>query len=167
MAPDNSGFFNSFFGGKRPKATVTPGGGTKLEQPPMTLKASGSLSEREFMETEVISTFPAWSPCRAACGPRAGPLTDPPLTAPFTELLLDSYFTVVKRTVADMVPKAIMLNLVNYAKENMQKELLNDLYKNRSYEEVMKESEVIIQRRSECRKMIEVLTKAEEAIGNV
>jgi vacuolar protein sorting-associated protein 1 len=83
------------------------------------------------------------------------------------ELLLDSYFTVVKRTVADMVPKAIMLNLVNHAKENIQKELLNDLYKNRSYEEVMKESEVITQRRSECRKMIDVLSKAEEAVGNV
>ena len=55
MSGDNSGFFSSFFAGKRPKATSTPGGGAKLEQPPITLKASGSLSERELFETEVIS----------------------------------------------------------------------------------------------------------------
>jgi len=66
-----------------------------------------------------------------------------------------------------MVPKAVMLNLVNYAKENMQKELLTDLYKNKAYEEIMKESEAIVQRRQECRKMIDILTKAEEAVANV
>jgi len=56
VSGDNSGFFNSFFAGRRPKIVQTPGGGAKLEQPPAMLKASGSLSEREFMETEVIST---------------------------------------------------------------------------------------------------------------
>lgn len=31
------------------------------------------------------------------------------------ELLISSYYNIVKRTMIDMVPKAIMLNLVQYA----------------------------------------------------
>ena len=44
-------------------------------QPPQVLRASGTLSERETMETEVI------------------------------KLLISSYFSLSKRTLIDMVPK--------------------------------------------------------------
>lgn len=48
----NGSFFGSFFTGpKKTKKTV----GGLMEAPPATLKAMGALSEREFMETEVIS----------------------------------------------------------------------------------------------------------------
>ena len=83
------------------------------------------------------------------------------------ELLLDSYFTIVKRTVCDMVPKAVMLNLVNFTKDNLQKELLNSLYKSQSLRDSMKESDYVVSRRGECRKMIDVLAQAEAAIGNI
>jgi vacuolar protein sorting-associated protein 1 len=72
----NSGFFGSFFAAKNKKKAAA------MEAPPPTLKASGTLSERESIEVEVI------------------------------KLLISSYFNIVKRTVIDMVPKAIMLNLV-------------------------------------------------------
>ena len=84
-----------------------------------------------------------------------------------TELLLDSYFNIVKRTVADLIPKSVMLHLVSHARDNIQRELLSELYKSRSFEEVMKESEQVTQRRAECRKMIEALRRAEEAVSNV
>lgn len=83
------------------------------------------------------------------------------------KLLLESYFNIVKRTISDMVPKSIMLNLVNYTKENMQKELLSSLYKSQSLREAMKESDYVVNRRNECRKMIEVLSQAEAVISNV
>lgn len=73
---DGSGFFGSFFASKNKKKMAA------MEPPPPTLKASGTLSEKETQEVEVI------------------------------KLLITSYYNIVRRTMIDMVPKAIMLNLV-------------------------------------------------------
>jgi len=51
MGESNSGFFGSFFAAKNKKKAAA------MEPPPPTLKASGTLSERENIEVEVISTF--------------------------------------------------------------------------------------------------------------
>ncbi|KAK9766662.1 vacuolar protein sorting-associated protein 1, variant 4 [Basidiobolus ranarum] len=114
-----TGFFGSFFSNKKKKSSF-------MESPPQILKASGTLSEREYMETEVI------------------------------KLLIQSYYNIVKRTVIDMVPKAITLNLVAQAKECLQRELLTELYKSEVLDELLQESESTLQRRKECKKMIEV-----------
>lgn len=82
------------------------------------------------------------------------------------ELLISSYFNIVKRTVIDTVPKAIMLNLVNMAKEELQRELLQELYKPDVLDELLKESEATQNRRKECKKMIEALHKANEIVGS-
>ena len=44
----------------------------------------------------------------------------------------------------DMVPKAIMLNLVAHAKEELQRELLENLYRSTSIDDLLKESEVLL-----------------------
>lgn len=62
------------------------------------------------------------------------------------ELLIMSYFSVVKREMIDMVPKAITLTLVNFAKENLQRELLENLYKPDVLEELLKESPDVVAR---------------------
>lgn len=56
----------------------------------------------------------------------------------------------------DMVPKAIMLNLVAQSKEELQRELLTELYKADVLDELLQESDYTQQRRKECKKMIEV-----------
>jgi hypothetical protein len=48
---NNSGFFGSFFAAKNKKKAAA------MEAPPPTLKASGTLSERENIEVEVISEW--------------------------------------------------------------------------------------------------------------
>lgn len=55
----NSGFFGSFFAAKNKKKAAA------MEAPPPTLKASGTLSERENIEVEVISMFE-----QCSCDPR-------------------------------------------------------------------------------------------------
>ncbi|ORZ15133.1 Dynamin central region-domain-containing protein [Absidia repens] len=130
---DENGFFGSFFsGGKKTKKI-----GGLMDAPPQSLQASGALSDREYMETEVI------------------------------KLLIQSYYNIVKRTMIDMVPKAIMLNLVSHAKEELQRELLTELYKADVLDDLLEESEFTQQRRKECKKMIEALQKADEIVASV
>ena len=77
----------------------------------------------------------------------------------YTELLIQSYYNIVKRTMVDMVPKAIMLNLVTQAKEELQRELLSELYKAEVLDDLLQESDYTKERRQECKKMIEVRIK--------
>lgn len=62
----------------------------------------------------------------------------------------------------DMVPKAISLTLVSHSKENLQRELLQELYKPDFLDELLKESEYVVTRRKEVTSMITALNKAEE-----
>lgn len=129
--PQDTGFFGSFFASKNRKKMAA------MEAPPPVLRASGTLSERESMEIEVI------------------------------KLLISSYYNIVKRTMIDMVPKAIMLNLVAFSRENMQKELLEKLYRQDILDNLLKESDYTIQRRKECQRMVESLTQAQDIVSNV
>lgn len=95
----NGGFFGSFFASKNKKKMAA------MEAPPPMLKASGTLSEREGVEVEVIS--------KSTCNPE-----NHFILLTLTELLINSYYNIVKRTMIDMVPKAIMLNLVQYVLRN-------------------------------------------------
>ncbi len=81
--------------------------------------------------------------------------------------MLASYYNIVKRTVADLVPKATMLNLVQHTREELQRELLSELYKKEVFDECLKESDGTVARRKECKKMIEALQKADEIINTV
>ncbi|KAL2810977.1 vacuolar ATP synthase catalytic subunit A [Aspergillus granulosus] len=108
-----------------------------MEAPPPTLKASASLSERESTEVEVI------------------------------KLLITSYFNIVKRTMIDMVPKAIMYTLVQFSKEEMQRELLENMYRNNELDDLLKESDYTIRRRKECQQMVESLGRASEIVSQV
>jgi len=80
------------------------------------------------------------------------------------ELLIHSYFNIVKREMIDMVPKAITLTLVNHSKENLQRELLQELYKPDVLEDLLKESELVVARRKEVISMVQALNKAEECV---
>jgi dynamin 1-like protein len=108
-----------------------------MEAPPPVLKAVGAMSDRETMETEVI------------------------------KLLIQSYFSIVKRTVADVIPKAIMLKLIVKSRNDIQKILLEKLYSSDDLTDLVKENEVTKQRRQECIKMVEVLKHANEIVSSV
>jgi len=128
---ESSGFFGSFFASKNKKKMAA------MEPPPPTLKASGTLSEKETQEVEII------------------------------KLLITSYYNIVRRTMIDMVPKAIMFNLVEHSKEEMQRELLEQMYRTQDFDDLLKESEYTVRRRKECQQMVESLSRASEIVSQV
>ena len=75
----------------------------------------------------------------------------------FAERLIKSYFYIVRKSIQDAVPKAIMHFLVNYVKDNLQSELVSSLYKQEEIASLLSESEHIGQRRKEAAEMLEVI----------
>lgn len=84
-----------------------------------------------------------------------------------------------------MVPKAIMYTLVQYvfdhtltllmysnsvnrySKEEMQRELLENMYRTQELDDLLKESDYTIRRRKECQQMVESLSRASEIVSQV
>lgn len=66
-----------------------------------------------------------------------------------------------------MVPKAIMLTLVQFSKDEMQRELLEQMYRATELDELLKESEYTVRRRKECVQMVESLSRASEIVAAV
>lgn len=83
------------------------------------------------------------------------------------ERLIKSYFYIVRKSIQDTVPKAIMHFLVNYVKDNLQSELVTHLYKPDTVDELLTESEHIAQRRKEVADMLKALQKANVIISEI
>ncbi|GJE87963.1 dynamin family GTPase [Phanerochaete sordida] len=129
----------SFFGSFFSAAKNAPKkkGAAIMESPPPQIRPQTALNDRELLETEVI------------------------------KLLITSYFNIVKREMIDMVPKAISYTLVQFSKDNLQRELLQELYKPDVLDDLLKESEFVVQRRKEVVSMVQALNKAEEIVAGV
>lgn len=74
----------------------------------------------------------------------------------FSERLIKSYFYIVRKSIQDSVPKAIMHFLVDYVKDNLQSELVTHLYKAENAEDFLNESDHIAVRRKEAADMLKV-----------
>lgn len=74
---------------------------------------------------------------------------------------------IIRKSIQDSVPKAIMHFLVNDVKDNLQSELVASLYKNTSTDEVLDESPHIAARRREATEMLEALQRASQIISEI
>ncbi|XP_023296459.2 dynamin-1-like protein [Lucilia cuprina] len=83
------------------------------------------------------------------------------------ERLIKSYFYIVRKSIQDSVPKAIMHFLVNYVKDNLQSELVTHLYKSEKVDTLLNESDHIAVRRKEAGDMLKALTRANHIISEI
>ncbi|KAL3456664.1 Dynamin central region-domain-containing protein [Aspergillus heterothallicus] len=96
-----------------------------------------AISDRELMETELIRR------------------------------LISSYFAIVRETIADQVPKAIMHLLVNHSKEVVQNRLVSELYKEEFFAELLYEDDGIKAEREKCERLLETYKAAAKIVGEV
>ncbi|KAK7476319.1 hypothetical protein BaRGS_00032437 [Batillaria attramentaria] len=83
------------------------------------------------------------------------------------ERLIKSYFMIVRKNIQDSTPKAIMHFLVNFIKDNLQSELVSQLYKREEIETLLEESEHIAARRKEASEMLQALQRASHIISEI
>ncbi|ERT00232.1 hypothetical protein HMPREF1624_03603 [Sporothrix schenckii ATCC 58251] len=96
-----------------------------------------ALTDREAMETELIRA------------------------------LISSYFNIVRESIADQVPKAIMHLLVNHCKDVVQNRLVSELYKEMLFEELLYEDDGVKKEREKCERLLETYKEAAKIIGEV
>jgi dynamin 1-like protein len=99
--------------------------------------AEPALTEREALETELIRR------------------------------LISSYFNIVRETIADQVPKAIMHLLVNHSRDEVQNRLVSELYKEDLFGDLLYEDDGIKKEREKCEKLLATYKEAAKIVGEV
>lgn len=57
--------------------------------------------------------------------------------------------------------------IYRFSKEEMQRELLEQMYRTQEFDDLLKESDYTVRRRKECQQMVESLGKANEIVSQV
>ncbi|CAD6194648.1 unnamed protein product [Caenorhabditis auriculariae] len=83
------------------------------------------------------------------------------------ERLIRNYFLIVRKNIQDSVPKAVMALLVNYVRDNLQSELVRQLYKPELLDDLLAETEDMAQRRRETLETMKALNQASLIISEV
>ena len=102
--------------------------------------------------------------------PSQGESNEPAMTdreAMETELiraLISSYFNIVRESIADQVPKAVMHLLVNHSKDVVQNRLVSELYKEALFEELLYEDDGVKKEREKCERLLQTYREAAKII---
>lgn len=108
-----------------------------IQEPTVPQSDEPALTEREQMETELI------------------------------QRLISSYFNIVRETIQDQVPKAVMHFLVNHSKDAIQNRLVTELYKEEFFGDLLYEDDAIKAERVKCERLLKTYREAAKIISEV
>ncbi|MCJ1308836.1 Dynamin- GTPase protein [Agyrium rufum] len=81
--------------------------------------------------------------------------------------LISSYFNIVRESIADQVPKAVMHLLVNHSKDVIQNRLVSELYREDLFNEMLYEDDGIKAEREKCERLLKTYREAAKIVGEV
>ncbi|CAL5017422.1 unnamed protein product [Urochloa decumbens] len=80
------------------------------------------------------------------------------------KLLIKSYYDIVRKSIEDAIPKAIMHFLVNHTKRDLHNFLIRKLYRENLLNELMRETDEVLIRRQRIQETLEVLEQAHRTL---
>ncbi|GAA99177.1 uncharacterized protein L969DRAFT_47175 [Mixia osmundae IAM 14324] len=80
--------------------------------------------------------------------------------------LISSYFSIVRQTIQDTVPKAIMHLLVNFSRESIQTRLVSSLYKEPMFADLLYEDESLTAERKRVAALLDAYRKAFQVLSS-
>jgi len=81
--------------------------------------------------------------------------------------LIASYFGIVRQTIQDLVPKAIMHFLVNHTSQHVQNRLVASLYKPELFAEMLNEDEALVAERTRVKALLDAYKEAFKTLSDV
>lgn len=81
--------------------------------------------------------------------------------------LITSYFNIVRQSIQDLIPKAIMHFLVNHTSQHVQNRLVASLYKPELFADLLNEDEALVAERTRVKALLDAYKEAFKTLSDV
>jgi dynamin 1-like protein len=81
--------------------------------------------------------------------------------------LIASYFSIVRQSIQDLIPKAIMHFLVNHTSQQVQNRLVATLYKPELFSGLLNEDEALVAERARVKALLDAYKEAFKTLSDV
>lgn len=81
--------------------------------------------------------------------------------------LISSYFNIVRQSIQDIIPKAIMHFLVNHTAQQVQNRLVASLYKPELFADMLNEDEALVAERTRVKALLDAYKEAFKTLSDV
>ena len=81
--------------------------------------------------------------------------------------LISSYFDIVRESIADQVPKAVMHLLVNHTRDEVQNRLVSTLYKEQLFDGLLHEDDSVRKERERSAALVEAYREGLKILAEV
>ena len=81
--------------------------------------------------------------------------------------LISSYFNIVRQSIQDVIPKAIMHFLVNHTAQHVQNRLVASLYNPELFADMLNEDETLVAERTRVKALLDAYKEAFKTLSDV